>query len=234
MIKGNLLYEGKAKSVFETDNPAELLVYFKDDATAGNGAKHDIIEGKGIINNKISEFFFKQLKDRGIKSHFVEKIGEREMIVKRLDMIKLEVVVRNIVAGSLVKRLGLAEGTPLTVPVVEYYYKSDELGDPMLNRYHIMALDLAKIDELNQMEHIAFTVNTILRDLLKAKNVDLIDFKLEFGRFDSEVILADEISPDNCRFWDTVTHEKLDKDRFRQDLGGVQEAYKEMLDRLTM
>lgn len=234
MIKGNLLYEGKAKSVFETDNPAELLVYFKDDATAGNGAKHDIIEGKGIINNKISEFFFKQLKDRGIKSHFVEKIGEREMIVKRLDMIKLEVVVRNIVAGSLVKRLGLAEGTPLTVPIVEYYYKSDELGDPMLNRYHIMALDLAKIDELNQMEHIAFTVNTILRDLLKAKNVDLIDFKLEFGRFDSEVILADEISPDNCRFWDTVTHEKLDKDRFRQDLGGVQEAYKEMLDRLTM
>ena len=234
MIKGNLLYEGKAKSVFETDNPAELLVYFKDDATAGNGAKHDIIEGKGIINNKISEFFFKQLKDRGIKTHFVEKIGEREMIVKRLDMIKLEVVVRNIVAGSLVKRLGLAEGTPLTVPVVEYYYKSDELGDPMLNRYHIMALDLAKIDELNQMEHIAFSVNTILRDLLKAKNVDLIDFKLEFGRFDGEVLLADEISPDNCRFWDTVTHEKLDKDRFRQDLGGVQEAYKEMLDRLTM
>jgi phosphoribosylaminoimidazole-succinocarboxamide synthase len=234
MIKGNLLYEGKAKSVFETDNPAELLVYFKDDATAGNGAKHGIIEGKGVINNKLSAFFFKQLKDRGVNSHFVEKIGEREMIVKRLDMIKLEVVVRNIVAGSLVKRLGLEEGTPLTVPVVEYYYKSDELGDPMLNRYHIMALDLAKIDELNQMEHIAFSVNTILRDLLKAKNVDLIDFKLEFGRFDGEVLLADEISPDNCRFWDTVTHEKLGKDRFRQDLGGVKEAYKEMLDRLTM
>ena len=234
MIKGNLLYEGKAKSVFETDNPNELLIYFKDDATAFNGEKHETIEGKGIINNKISQFFFKQLKDRGIKSHFVEKIGEREMIVKRLDMIKLEVVVRNIVAGSLVKRLGLEEGTPLTVPVVEYYYKSDELGDPMLNRYHIMSLDLAKIDELNQMEHIAFSVNTILRELLKAKNVDLIDFKLEFGRFDGEVLLADEISPDNCRFWDTVTHEKLDKDRFRQDLGGVVEAYKEMLDRLTL
>lgn len=234
MIKGNMLYEGKAKTVFETDNPAELLVYFKDDATAGNGAKHGLIEGKGVINNKISEFFFKQLKARGVKSHFVEKVGEREMIVKRLDMIKLEVVVRNIVAGSLVKRLGLEEGTPLTVPVVEYYYKSDELGDPMLNRYHIMALDLAKIDELNQMEHIAFSVNTILRDLLKAKNVDLIDFKLEFGRFDGEVLLADEISPDNCRFWDTVTHEKLDKDRFRQDLGGVEEAYKEMLNRLTL
>lgn len=235
MIKGEMIYEGKAKSVFATDDPAVVLVYFKDDATAGNGAKHDIIEGKGAINNRISEFFFKQLKDRGIKTHFVEKIGEREMLVKKLDMIKLEVVVRNIVAGSLVKRLGLEEGTPLAVPVVEYYYKSDELGDPMLNRYHIMALDLAKIDELNQMEHIAFSVNTILRDLLKAKNVDLIDFKLEFGRGDyGEVILADEISPDNCRFWDTVTHEKLDKDRFRQDLGGVKEAYKEMLDRLTM
>ena len=234
MIKGDLLYEGKAKTVYLTDNPDELLVYFKDDATAGNGAKHDIIAGKGIINNKISEFFFKQLKDRGVKSHFVEKIGEREMIVKKLDMIKLEVVVRNIVAGSLVKRLGLEEGTQLSVPIVEYYFKSDELGDPMLNRYHIMALDLAKIDELNQMEHIAFSVNTILRDLLKAKNVDLIDFKLEFGRFDGEVILADEISPDNCRFWDTVTHEKLDKDRFRQDLGGVEEAYQEMLKRLTL
>ncbi|MBR6712000.1 MAG: phosphoribosylaminoimidazolesuccinocarboxamide synthase [Selenomonadaceae bacterium] len=234
MIKGNLLYEGKAKTVFETDNPKELLIYFKDDATALNGEKHGIIEGKGVINNKLSEFFFKQLKDRGIKSHFVEKAGEREMIVKRLDMIKLEVVVRNIVAGSLVKRLGKEEGTPLTVPVVEYYYKSDELGDPMLNRYHIMALDLAKIDELNQMEHVAFSVNNILRELLKAKNVDLIDFKLEFGRFDGEVLLADEISPDNCRFWDTVTHEKLDKDRFRQDLGGVVEAYKEMLDRLTL
>ena len=234
MIKGNLLYEGKAKSVFETDDPNALLVYFKDDATAFNGEKHDTIDGKGVINNKISEFFFKQLSARGIKSHFIEKAGEREMLVKKLDMIKLEVVVRNIVAGSLVKRLGLPEATPLTVPVVEYYYKSDELGDPMLNRWHIMALDLAKIDELNQMEHIALSVNQILRDILRAKNVDLIDFKLEFGRFDGEVLLADEISPDNCRFWDTVTHEKLDKDRFRQDLGGVKEAYKEMLDRLTL
>ena len=234
MIKGNLLYEGKAKTVFETDNPNELLIYFKDDATAFNGEKHGTIEGKGVINNKLSQFFFKQLKDRGVKSHFVENAGEREMIVKRLDMIKLEVVVRNIVAGSLVKRLGLAEGTPLTVPVVEYYYKSDELGDPMLNRWHIMALNLAKIDELNQMEHVALSVNKIMRELLLAKNVDLIDFKLEFGRFDGEVLLADEISPDNCRFWDTVTHEKLDKDRFRQDLGGVVEAYQEILQRLTL
>ena len=234
MIKGNLLYEGKAKTVFETENPNELLVYFKDDATAFNGEKRDTIEGKGVINNKLSQFFFKQLATRGIKSHFVENAGEREMLVKRLDMIKLEVVVRNIVAGSLVKRLGLEEGTPLTVPVVEYYYKSDELGDPMLNRYHILSLNLATIDEMNQMEHVAFSVNTIMREILKAKNVDLIDFKLEFGRFDGEVLLADEISPDNCRFWDTVTREKLDKDRFRQDLGGVKEAYQEILDRLTM
>ena len=237
MIKGNLLYEGKAKTVYETDNPNELLVYFKDDATAMNGEKHGIISGKGVINNKISAFFFKQLKDRGIGSHFIESVGEREMLVKRLDMIKLEIVVRNIIAGSLVNRLGMAEGTQLSVPVIEYYYKSDELGDPMLNRWHIMAVNLATIDELNTIEHVALSVNTILRELLKAKNVDLIDFKLEFGRNiggDGEILLADEISPDNCRFWDTETHEKLDKDRFRQDLGGVEEAYQEMLNRLTM
>ena len=237
MIKGNLLYEGKAKTVYETDNPNELLVYFKDDATALNGEKHGIIQGKGVINTKLSAFFFKQLKDRGINSHFIEVIGEREMLVKRLDMIKLEIVVRNIVAGSLVGRLGMPEGTPLSVPVIEYDYKSDELGDPMLNRWHIMAINLATIDELNQIEHIALSTNTILRELLRAKNVDLIDFKLEFGRNisgDGEILLADEISPDNCRFWDTQTHEKLDKDRFRQDLGGVEEAYKEILTRLTM
>lgn len=237
MIKGNLLYEGKAKTVYETDNPNELLVYFKDDATAMNGEKHGVIQGKGVINNKISAFFFKQLKDRGVPSHFIETVGEREMLVKRLDMIKLEIVVRNIVAGSLVNRLGMAEGTALPVPVIEYDYKSDELGDPMLNRWHIMAINLATIDELNTIEHFALKTNTILRELLKAKNVDLIDFKLEFGRNiggDGEILLADEISPDNCRFWDTETHEKLDKDRFRQDLGGVEEAYQEMLNRLTM
>ena len=234
MIKGNMLYEGKAKIVYETDNPSELLVYFKDDATAGNGAKHGTIQDKGVINNKISAFFFKQLKARGVKSHFIDVIGQREMLVKKLDMIKLEIIVRNIVAGSLVKRLGLPEGTPLTVPVIEYDYKSDELGDPMLNRWHIMALNLATIDEMNQIEHISLATNTILREILKAKNVDLIDFKLEFGRADGEILLADEISPDNCRFWDTETHEKLDKDRFRQDLGGVEEAYQEILNRLTM
>ncbi|MBR3747830.1 MAG: phosphoribosylaminoimidazolesuccinocarboxamide synthase [Selenomonadaceae bacterium] len=234
MIKGNQLYEGKAKIVYETDNPNELLVFFKDDATAGNGAKHGTIEGKGVINNKISTFFFKQLKDRGVKSHFIETVSAREMLVKKLDMIKLEIIVRNVVAGSLVKRLGLPEGTPLAVPVIEYDYKSDELGDPMLNRWHIMALNLATIDEMNQIEHMSLAANAIMREILKAKNVDLIDFKLEFGRFDGEVLLADEISPDNCRFWDAETHEKLDKDRFRQDLGGVEEAYQEILNRLTM
>jgi len=235
MIKGNLLYEGKAKTVYETDDPELLLVYFKDDATAGNGAKHGTIKDKGVINNKISAFFFKLLKDRGVKSHFVEMVGQREMLVRKLDMIKLEIIVRNIVAGSLVGRLGLPEGTQLPVPVIEYDYKSDELGDPMLNRWHIMALNLAKIDEMNTIEHMALATNTILRETLKAKNVDLIDFKLEFGRTpDGEILLADEISPDNCRFWDTETHEKLDKDRFRQDLGGVEEAYQEILDRLTM
>ena len=234
MIKGNQLYEGKAKIVYETDNPDELLVYFKDDATAGNGAKHGTIDGKGVINNKISAFFFKQLKDRGVKSHFIETVSAREMLVKKLDMIKLEIIVRNIVAGSLVKRLGLPEGTPLAVPVIEYDYKSDELGDPMLNRWHIMALNLATIDEMNQIEHMSLATNTIMREILKAKNVDLIDFKLEFGRFDGEILLADEISPDNCRFWDVETHEKLDKDRFRQDLGGVEEAYQEILNRLTL
>ena len=234
MIKGNQLYEGKAKIVYETDNPNELLVYFKDDATAGNGAKHGTIQGKGVINNKISTFFFKQLKDRGVKSHFIETVSPCEMLVKKLDMIKLEIIVRNVVAGSLVKRLGLPEGTPLAVPVIEYDYKSDELGDPMLNRWHIMALNLATIDEMNQIEHMSLAANAIMREILKAKNVDLVDFKLEFGRFDGEILLADEISPDNCRFWDTETHEKLDKDRFRQDLGGVEEAYQEILNRLTL
>ena len=235
MIKGNLLYEGKAKVVYETDNPDELLVYFKDDATAGNGAKHGTIQDKGVMNNKISAYFFNQLKSRGVKSHFIETVSAREMLVKKLDMIKLEIIVRNVVAGSLSKRLGISEGTPLAVPIIEYDYKSDELGDPMLNRWHIMALELATIDEMNAIEHISLATNAILRELLKSKNVDLIDFKLEFGRDkDGTILLADEISPDNCRFWDAETHEKLDKDRFRQDLGGVEEAYQEMLNRLTM
>lgn len=235
MNKGEVMYEGKAKIMYATDEPDKVLVYFKDDATAANGEKHGVIQDKGIINNKISEYFFKLLKSNGINSHFIEVVSDREMVVKLLRMISLEVVVRNVAAGSLAKRLGLEEGTPLKVPVLEYFYKSDELGDPMLNRYHIMAVDIARVHELDEIEHIAFCVNTILKDNLRAKNVDLIDFKLEFGRDERDkIVLADEISPDNCRFWDMATHEKLDKDRFRHDMGGVEEAYKEMLTRLTM
>ena len=235
MNKGEVMYEGKAKIMYATDSPDQVLVYFKDDATAGNGEKHGVIQDKGIINNKISTYFFKLLKDNGINSHFIEMVSDREMLVKMLRMISLEVVVRNVAAGSLAKRLALEEGTPLKVPVLEYFYKNDELGDPMLNRYHIMAIDIARVHELDEIEHIAFCVNTIMKDNLRAKNVDLIDFKLEFGRDEKDrIILADEISPDNCRFWDMSTHEKLDKDRFRHDMGGVEEAYKEMLTRLTM
>ncbi len=235
MNKGEVMYEGKAKIMYATDEPDKVLVYFKDDATAANGEKHGVIQDKGIINNKISEYFFKLLKSNGINSHFIEVVSDREMVVKLLRMISLEVVVRNVAAGSLAKRLGLEEGTPLKVPVLEYFYKSDELGDPMLNRYHIMAIDIARVHELDEIEHIAFCVNTILKDNLRSKNIDLIDFKLEFGRDDKDkIVLADEISPDNCRFWDMATHEKLDKDRFRHDMGGVEEAYKEMLTRLTM
>ena len=234
MNKTKVLYEGKAKIVYETDEADKLVVYFKDDATAGNGEKKGTIKDKGIINNKMSEFFFKLLKTNGIESHYLETLNEREMAVKSLRMIALEVIVRNIAAGILAKRLGLPEGTPLNTPVLEYCYKNDELGDPMLNRYHIMALDLATVHELDDIEHISFSVNRILKDFLKSKNVTLVDFKLEFGRDDHDkIILADEISPDNCRFWDATTNEKLDKDRFRRDMGGVEEAYHEILKRIT-
>ncbi len=235
MNKGKLLYEGKAKMVYETDEPDKYLVYFKDDASANNGEKRGTIKDKGIVNNKISTFFFKLLKDNGVANHYLETLSEREMIVKKLQMVPLEIVIRNFAAGSLAKRLGFEEGLELAMPVVEYYYKSDELGDPMLNRYHVLTLDIATIDEMNELDHLAFTINTILKEKLRAKNVDLIDFKLEFGRDEKgKLILADEISPDNCRFWDMTTKEKLDKDRFRRDMGGVEEAYHEMLDRLTM
>lgn len=234
MEKTKVLYEGKAKIVYETTEPDKLIVYFKDDATAGNGEKKGTINGKGAINNEMSEYFFKLLKTNGIQSHFIEKISDREMVVKMLRMIALEVVVRNVAAGSLAKRLGLPEGTPLKTPVLEYFYKNDELGDPLLNRYHIMVMDIARVHELDEIEHIAFCTNQILLNFLRSKNINLIDFKLEFGRDERDkIVLADEISPDNCRFWDMTTNEKLDKDRFRHDMGGVEEAYREMLTRVT-
>jgi phosphoribosylaminoimidazole-succinocarboxamide synthase len=233
MEKKEALYEGKAKIIYATDKADELLVYYKDDATAGNGAKKGTIADKGIMNNKMTAFFFELLEKQGIKTHYVSMPSEREMLVKKLDMIPLEVVMRNVAAGSLAERLGLEEGTVLSKPIVELYYKSDKLGDPMLNHYHIQAVGLATPEEVAKVEELGLKVNSILKDFLKEKKVDLFDFKLEFGRYNGEVILGDEISPDNCRFWDSDTHEKLDKDRFRRDLGNVEGAYKEMLRRLT-
>lgn len=234
MEKKNALYEGKAKIMYATDDAEKLVVYYKDDATAGNGAKKGTIQDKGIMNNKMSEFFFKLLEQNDIPTHFVETLNDREMVVKKLEMVPLEVIIRNVAAGSLAKRLGFDEGTILKSPVLEYCYKDDDLGDPLVNRYHIMVLEAATQAELDEIEKISFKVNQVLKDFLSKRNIDLIDFKLEFGRDkDGKIILADEISPDNCRFWDSTTKEKLDKDRFRRDLGGVEDAYHEILNRVT-
>ena len=228
------LYEGKAKIMYATEHPDELLVYYKDDATAGNGAKKGTIASKGIMNNKMTAFFFELLAKHGISHHCIRRVSDREMLVQRLEIIPLEVIVRNVAAGSLAKRLGLQEGVPMKRPVIEFCYKNDELGDPMVNRYHILAMEFATEKELDEIERVSLQVNDILTKFLKDKKVDLIDFKLEFGRDNAgKLILADEISPDNCRFWDSDTHEKLDKDRFRRDMGNVEGAYKEMLRRLT-
>ncbi len=228
------LYEGKAKIMYATEKPDELLVYYKDDATAGNGAKKGTISDKGIMNNKMTAFFFDLLAKEGIQHHYISMPSDREMLVKKLEIIPLEVIIRNVAAGSLAQRLGLEEGVKMKMPVIEFCYKNDDLGDPMVNRYHILAMDLATAEELDQIEKMSLKINDILVKFLKGKKVDLIDFKLEYGRDkDGKVILADEISPDNCRFWDSDTHEKLDKDRFRRDLGNVEDAYKEMLKRLT-
>lgn len=231
--KLNQLYEGKAKKVFETNDPELLIVDYKDDATAFNGLKKGTIESKGIINNKVSNYLMKMLEQHGIPTHLVEEISDRETIVKRVSIVPLEVIVRNIAAGSLSKRLGLPEGTKLKSTVLEFCYKDDALGDPMVNDYHIYAMGLATKEELATISDYALKINQILADFLKEANIELIDFKIEFGRTsDGTIILADEISPDTCRFWDSTTHEKLDKDRFRRDLGGVEDAYHEILKRL--
>jgi len=227
------LYEGKAKQMYATENPDELLVYYKDDATAGDGAKKGTILEKGIMNNKISAFFFNLLTENGVENHYISMPSDREMLVKTLDIIPIEVVMRNIAAGSLASRLGLEEGTKMSMPIVELYYKNDDLHDPMINHFHIKALGLASQEQIDQVEAIGLKVNEILSKYLATKNIELIDFKLEFGMHKGKLILGDEISPDNCRFWDSVTHEKLDKDRFRRDLGNVEDAYKEVLHRLT-
>lgn len=227
------LYEGKAKRVYSTEDPQFCLIEFKDDATAFNGAKRGVIEDKGAVNSRVSAVLFRLLEDKGIPTHFVELTGQREMLVKKLDIIKVEVVVRNIAAGSLAKKLGLAEGTVLPIPVLEHYYKSDELGDPMINEYHIRALNLASEEQLREMEKMALAANGILKEHLAARGLVLVDFKLEFGVFEGKVLVGDEISPDTCRLWDAATNEKLDKDRFRRNLGDVEGAYREVLRRLS-
>lgn len=228
----NQLYEGKAKKVFQTSDADMVLVSYKDDATAFNGLKKGQIAGKGIVNNKCSNHLFKMLEGKGIKTHLIEEINDTDTLVKKVAIVPIEVIVRNIAAGSLSKRLGLEEGTVMAKTVLEFCYKDDALGDPMINDYHALALNLATEEELEKIKEMSFAVNKYLREYLADLNIDLIDFKLEFGRYKGEIILADEISPDTCRFWDTVTREKLDKDRFRRDLGGVEDAYQEILKRL--
>ncbi|PKM83439.1 MAG: phosphoribosylaminoimidazolesuccinocarboxamide synthase [Firmicutes bacterium HGW-Firmicutes-14] len=233
MEKLEQMYEGKAKKVFRTNDPDLCWIEYKDDATAFDGKKKGTIGNKGILNNRISAHFFNLLESKGVQTHFVKQVNDREQIVRAVKIIMVEVVVRNIAAGSLSKRIGLPEGTMLPRSVLEFYYKDDALGDPLINDYHIQALDLATPEQIKVMSETALKVNEILRDYLRDKKIDLIDFKLEFGVYKGEVILADEISPDTCRFWDIETKEKLDKDRFRRDLGNVEEAYREVLKRLT-
>ncbi len=232
--KKEQLYEGKAKKVFATNDPDVVLVAYKDDATAFNGLKKGTILGKGVVNNRMSNFMFKNLEAAGVKTHLIEEISDRETLVKKVEIVPLEVIVRNVAAGSMSKRLGLPEGTALQHTVLEFSYKNDELGDPMINEYHAYAMGLCTPEELKTISDMAFKVNDFMVDYFKKRNVDLIDFKLEFGRFKGEIILADEISPDPCRFWDSTTKEKLDKDRFRRDMGGVEEAYAEMMRRLGL
>lgn len=233
MEKGKMLYEGKAKQVFETDNPDYLLVHYKDDATAFNGLKKGTIQNKGAMNNRISNRLMSLLEKHGVETHFVEELSDRETVVKRVEIVPVEVIVRNIAAGSLSKRVGLPEGTRLNSTVLEYSYKNDELGDPMINVSHVRALGLATKEEMDTIAEMAYKVNEILTGVMKKCNLILVDFKLEFGRYHDHIILADEISPDTCRFWDADTGEKLDKDRFRRDLGNVEEAYIEIERRLA-
>lgn len=230
--KGEFLYEGKAKKIYKTDDPNQLLVEFKDDATAFDGVKKDRLQDKGILNNRLSAIFFKLLEENGIETHYLEFLNEREMLVKALDIIPVEVIVRNIAAGSISKRLGIEEGIKLNKTVLEFSLKDDALHDPMINHYHIYALNLATAEEMAVIEKAALQINAIMIPYLEQKGITLVDFKLEFGRHQGRVILGDEISPDTCRFWDSSSGEKLDKDRFRRDLGGVVDAYREVLRRL--
>jgi phosphoribosylaminoimidazole-succinocarboxamide synthase len=228
-----LLYEGKAKKIFSTDKKDEVIVYYKDDATAFNGIKKSQIDNKGVLNNSITTMLFELLEKKGIKTHFIKKLSDREQLCKKVEIVPLEVIVRNVAAGSMAKRYGIAEGTALKTTVFELSYKDDELGDPLINDYHAVAMGITTFEELLVIYNIASEINDILREVFLKKDINLIDFKLEFGRYNGEILLADEISPDTCRFWDVKTGEKLDKDRFRRDLGNVTEAYEEILSRIN-
>ena len=234
MEKGMLLYEGKAKKVYATDDPEELIVSYKDDATAFNGQKRGTIEGKGAINNRMSNALMQLLEREGIPTHYLRELNERETLVRRVRIVPLEVIVRNLSAGSFAKRYGVGEGIPFCAPTIEFSYKNDALGDPLLNGYHVVALSLATPAELETIKRYSFQINDVLKAFWASCGVTLVDFKLEFGRLpDGSIVLADEISPDTCRLWDSRTGKKLDKDRFRRDLGGVEDAYREIMDRLT-
>ena len=233
MEKREMLYEGKAKKVYATDNQDEYIVEYKDDATAFNGVKKGTISGKGIINNKMTDMLMAMLAEKGVPNHFIKQLSDRETLVKKVEIVPLEVIVRNVSAGSFSKRYGVEEGIVFDEPVLEFSYKCDELNDPLINDSHILALKLATQEEIDRIKELALKVDQILIEYFKNINVDLIDYKLEFGRYkDGSIILADEISPDTCRFWDITTHEKLDKDRFRRDLGNVEDAYQEMMKRV--
>ncbi len=228
-----MLYEGKAKKVYATEDPDLLIVSYKDDATAFNGKKKGTITGKGAINNRVTNFMMQRLEEQGVPTHFVEELNDRETVVKKVEIVPLEVIIRNISAGSFAKRYGVEEGIPFENPTIEFSYKNDDLDDPLINEYHIQALKLATPEEVDTIKKMAFKVNAVMKEFFAQRNVDLVDFKLEFGKTsDGTIVLADEISPDTCRFWDSETHEKLDKDRFRRDLGNVEDAYDEMLKRI--
>ncbi len=234
MEKQELLYEGKAKKVYATQDPHLLIVSYKDDATAFNGLKKGTIQGKGAINNQMSNLLMARLEKEGIPTHLVEELNSRETLVKKVSIVPLEVIVRNIAAGSFSKRYGVEEGMVFDAPTLEFSYKNDSLGDPLLNDDHALALGLASREELTLIRTYALAVNRLLRETWRACGITLVDFKVEFGRLeDGTIVLADEISPDTCRLWDAATHEKLDKDRFRRDLGGVEEAYVRVMERLT-
>jgi len=233
MEKLEMLYEGKAKRVYKTDNDKQYIVDYKDDATAFNGAKKGTIVGKGVVNNKMSAAMFALLEEEGIPTHQIKLLSDRESLVKAVKILPLEVIIRNVSAGSLAKRLGIEEGVPMKKTVLEFSYKNDALGDPMVNDYHIAAMEYATVDQLETVKKYALKVNEILKKFFIERNIKLIDFKLEFGLYDGQVILADEISPDTCRLWDAETNKKLDKDRFRRDMGGVEEVYQEVLSRIS-